>query len=603
MQCPSSAQHVMSLTEDEAQGESQAQAGAEAILNGPGSEQRSASLPNSFLDDAPGSQADASVYSSEDQGSYRENRFQGADSTWRAYTQDERALAASLDQERANDLSVHLYNAHALKARLRTAQAERATKSWQSKQRWLSAEDDGKVPWHPPRKWTAWPLPAARVPRKQEVFGAPPPVIEDVHGTFRKEEDWVLSADLHEELQALMLRKAKERFCKHTWTEPSDEPIVRPQRDGQDDDVSSGSDSVGSTVLETAPSKRAQGKSRAARVSDTPDEHYPPPEFTADDERSGTVLAPSIRHILSQFDDLLLGLHKSRLGHRQQQTRSRSRSRTSVSQAPSTSMEPSVPAMRTKGAVKSERLQPTVLAAVSAEDHRGRKSSTGTSRQGKPARRHHPGARDWSEVLGMASLVGWDPSVVQRATQRCADLFGESMDFRTLAETSVAQPAVREMSSMPGATPTQDQPADESEEVDERPQPSQTEVQSHYFCPYITCPRHTRAYNQPNRWREHLRKAHKLSLKEVYDLEASLGLRAEVMHGGSPTAVPRQTSADSNSPEVTDADGMTGGVHDDGFMQVIDLDLGRGRDLHVRRKRDYSSREGSKRRKLDTGRV
>jgi hypothetical protein len=48
----------------------------------------------------------------------RENRFTGPASTWRDYTADERGLIASLDQERAGDLGVHLYNAHALKSRL-----------------------------------------------------------------------------------------------------------------------------------------------------------------------------------------------------------------------------------------------------------------------------------------------------------------------------------------------------------------------------------------------------------------------------------------------------------------------------------------------------
>ncbi|KAL8635232.1 MAG: hypothetical protein Q9228_007255, partial [Teloschistes exilis] len=44
------------------------------------------------------------------------------------------------------------------------------------------------------------------------------------------------------------------------------------------------------------------------------------------------------------------------------------------------------------------------------------------------------GLRDWSDVLGVASMCGWDPAVVSRAAARCSDLFAEGMTFRTLLE-------------------------------------------------------------------------------------------------------------------------------------------------------------------------
>ena len=45
----------------------------------------------------------------------RPNRWKGPPSTWQSLTEQERGLAASLDQIRNADLSLHLYNAHALK--------------------------------------------------------------------------------------------------------------------------------------------------------------------------------------------------------------------------------------------------------------------------------------------------------------------------------------------------------------------------------------------------------------------------------------------------------------------------------------------------------
>lgn len=60
---------------------------------------------------------DGSAESSEDQEDTRPNRWKGAPSTWKKYTEEERGLAASLEQIRNADLSIHLYNAHALKLR------------------------------------------------------------------------------------------------------------------------------------------------------------------------------------------------------------------------------------------------------------------------------------------------------------------------------------------------------------------------------------------------------------------------------------------------------------------------------------------------------
>ena len=43
--------------------------------------------------------------------------------------------------------------------------------------------------------------------------------------------------------------------------------------------------------------------------------------------------------------------------------------------------------------------------------------------------------RDWSDVIGAASLAGFSPAVLARATERCVDLFGEGLVLHTLNET------------------------------------------------------------------------------------------------------------------------------------------------------------------------
>ncbi|KAL8977324.1 MAG: hypothetical protein Q9205_006847 [Flavoplaca limonia] len=44
------------------------------------------------------------------------------------------------------------------------------------------------------------------------------------------------------------------------------------------------------------------------------------------------------------------------------------------------------------------------------------------------------GLRDWSDVLGVASVSGLPPDVVARTAERCSNLFEESIVFRTLYE-------------------------------------------------------------------------------------------------------------------------------------------------------------------------
>ncbi|KAL8382508.1 hypothetical protein RB595_006336 [Gaeumannomyces hyphopodioides] len=49
--------------------------------------------------------------------------------------------------------------------------------------------------------------------------------------------------------------------------------------------------------------------------------------------------------------------------------------------------------------------------------------------------------RNWGDVVGAAALAGFPPSAVARATQRCANLFGQSMDMHTVVEVPVSAAA------------------------------------------------------------------------------------------------------------------------------------------------------------------
>ncbi|TLS29596.1 hypothetical protein PpBr36_00667 [Pyricularia pennisetigena] len=56
--------------------------------------------------------------------------------------------------------------------------------------------------------------------------------------------------------------------------------------------------------------------------------------------------------------------------------------------------------------------------------------------------------RNWSDVVGAASLAGFSPAVVARVTQRCANLFGQSMEMHTITEAPVAGRRKRKRTGM-----------------------------------------------------------------------------------------------------------------------------------------------------------
>ncbi|KAK4972798.1 hypothetical protein LTR42_006092 [Elasticomyces elasticus] len=454
----------------------------------------------------------------------RENRFQGPSSTWRDHAREERALAASLDQQRANDLGIHLYNTHALKARLRDPELAAASKPWQNKRSWMGRDEEGKVPWHPDSQWTAWPLPVHEVPRKDEVYGANPPVAED-DGAYRKLCPWRPSADLEDEVQALVLRKAKDHFQRRQWADHGEElemTEIESQQDSRGDLKASDSD---------ASEKKPVLLPRIATEK---------PAFIVDDEEAGDIAKPMVRHILSKLDDILTGLHKSR--------------------APASSSE------RGRSKVKRESSE-SDMHSEDGEDGESETSTRSRSRRASQQPRHELGQRDWSDVLGIASLAGWDQVVVDRAARRCASLFGESMDFRNMPETGVGQALDTVVEYRPNMEP--DVASDiEAGTESEKSSGAQPDAMKWVYCAYEDCPRHHEGWPilKAWRWREHLRRVHKLSKEQIANVEEG------IKHVSSPSASnsPKtDATEEGNIAETKDFEVMMGGVHVDGFLEPI----------------------------------
>lgn len=313
-----------------------------------------------------------------DDDSERENRFTGSSSNWRLFTQDERALAASLDQQQADDLSLHLYCAHALKARVRNAESEdHGRKSSHEKIR-KADNDGGSYPfWCPDVAWTAWPMKPEDLPKAGERFGVPSSGSESGHiTTYKKGEAGNSDVSLQEEIEALMIKKATAQFRK---------------------------DTIG----------------HLEKVEEI--------QCLIDDEKARDVLEPSVQMVRSQVDDLLWRLQskgRSRVGKRK-----RAQSGSTRSRSASGVRARSLSTIRRGTAISREFVEHGESDSTEGnESEEEGKLETGASYAGRSYERKPKHLKGWKEVLEAATLVGLDLAAVQRATSRCTALFGEEME-------------------------------------------------------------------------------------------------------------------------------------------------------------------------------
>ncbi|KAF4125069.1 RNA polymerase I specific transcription initiation factor [Geosmithia morbida] len=420
---------------------------------------------------------------SEDLHKNRPNRWRGAKSTWRALTEEERRLWWSMRRLGDQDLSIHLYNAFALKKQGKDpATAQDLT---------VQRENGENVVWAPPKSWTAWPLGDGRLP--EEDFVARQDDDGNDRFTFRKKEVKMPSSDLHDELDATILRMAKKRFLrrKKRW-DAKRQSIV----------------DAGDEYQEEEPRRRYRQQARWGSVPRTFE-----PTVLANDDYAHRLLAPSVRHTLTRLDSTLQILHYTRAtagndsesstgddtDHSQPTTpRRHKRPRISTAELQQQQQQQQQqPKMTRRGrprkaqiplegetreemelriARQNHRRLPPKQDALSFEEwlrqgderrargqeengvHNGDDdgSSDGSKRSNADEklpsastrstaafaavnRDRRLGLRDWSDVIGAASLAGFHPSVIARTAKRCATLFGETMTVRTLHEVPVSR--------------------------------------------------------------------------------------------------------------------------------------------------------------------
>lgn len=486
----------------------------------------------------------------------RPNRFFGPASTWKSWTEEERHVALSLDRVRAEDLGLHLVSAFTLK-RKRKPQSQKSKGKERARtesEHGESSQDELDRNSFLPKIWTAWPLPADQVPRADLL---PPTENEN---SYRAEVDPRPSATLEDCLVATASRLARQRWEAREW-EPLDDtrnqldvkplgPNLDPNDDEEifdtadeeqedpinDDDDSDQESSTDESYDPDHPTFSSQALDRLPRTDEsmsdipsgiklesqnrpgTPKEvDAPRPVPLADIDQAHRLFLPSARHILTKLDDLLLGLHTQRHAYASKPTgkpRGRSLSTGGLSSVSGSTNAVSRSPSRGRNPSRSSTRRGRKAAESNVSD-----VSTSKTQQQADRRTRTLGLRDWSDVMGLAALTGWDAEVVQRASERCAALFGENMLFRTFHEGSQKHTGdginqdskqgsyfTQHLALESDSSDHQSEDEDPHQDSDEAIKPS-TETDDR-CCPYETCPRHVMPFRKQYHLRRHLDNVH-----------------------------------------------------------------------------------------------
>jgi hypothetical protein len=142
------------------------------------------------------------------------------------------------------------------------------------------------------------------------------------------------------------------------------------------------------------------------------------------------------------------------------------------------------------------------------------------------------GLMDWSEVIALAAVKGWDERVLARTAQRCATLFGESMSLIPLSENLATKHISEPIQYIPSTIPAPDILSTRHPSIPKRPLFRTGTLR----CPHVGCWGHEKDFSMPYRVVEHCKRVHD------YD--------------------PRTNDSDNE-------DRAFGGVHIDGYLQPI----------------------------------
>ena len=396
-------------------------------------------------------------------GTERPNLFEGRSDSWRNYNADDIGAYDAMITNRSRDLGAHLYNAYALQRRMRNTVLK-------------DTDVNKRKPLELPKRWTAWPVRAAKVPRLDETFRN----YMNHAGTMHMPLDERPSANLEECISTAMLKTGKDKYRAREW----DYDDIKSDLDEKVDD----NDQM---VTEELEGKEYQGPMHSTVMR---------PIIQLDDDKSLRQLRPLARNVISQVDKLLYGLHCAMKGRKYEEGSGSEQSSdsddgddededfehgveheedeegidedgrdeegrdeedeeddeeqeegnqfTGKKRDRSRSLSRGRKRVRT-GSPHSRSPSRSVSTRASTEPDTEDESLSDTSRdsdqsydseeseEGNDYIKGRQRLRDWSEVLGLAAMMDIPSTAVMRASKRCADLFGEDMEFHTMAEGRV----------------------------------------------------------------------------------------------------------------------------------------------------------------------
>ena len=437
----------------------------------------------------------------------RPNRYHGPASTWRSWTKDDRDVAGSLDQERAQDLSIHLYNAHALRSLARKLQG---TSSGERRRGTSETDDDGDDIFGVPKVWTAWPLPLHQAPRNY-----PGSTTTDPRP----------SRELEECLIGITTEAARERWNSREW-QTEEKFKQQPLTEMPHQQIAAASDTLDDgEVPENAVSGShayAVDESSPENLDDISDDELygidptAKPIPLADDDKARRLLLPSTRHVISKLDHLLMALHRARQAYT-----------VPIPTSEDDTVATSDTDAERRGSSSSKRRRRCSRGqrklSVSTEDAEAPGHSSSSNRRkgvwkedsaSRGRKFKGLGLRDWSDVLGMAALTGWDEDIVARASKRCAELFGENMLFRQFREDEHGEKSYFTETLATGEEPldygeadlgrsAQAQGTDEDKDSD-----VERVVNSRYPCRVESCPRYKAPFHTAGNLKQHMTHNH-----------------------------------------------------------------------------------------------
>lgn len=582
----------------------------------------------------------------------RPNRWKGPSQTWRSITEEERLTHNALVRLGNQDLSLHLYNAWALKQRPPPEAADEGSSQEKvrlnfpipkpdrsrladSEAQDVDAETGQPVrdtPWAPPNNWTAWPLPTHLLPPDDFMKMGDD---EDEVFTFRRPDDQTTRSRLEEVVSAATLRFAKERLRRRGISESAhrgDESIVKTEPSASENE-SQPSESGDHSEDDERMDIDQESEGRQNRKQKAPVRTFKPVVAT-DDDVSYDIIRPSTLRIIEKFENSLTILHNAQMTSAQnlgdseesssgsedgqgehermptgdeadgvvKKKSNRGRPRKYVQREGESEKDFLI--RRGKALKGKYKFSPTEddeeeVASSPRKRRLGRERRRDTMTEEREHRMHKRPRRskpqDWKGVLGAAALAGFSPKVIARATQRCANMFGQPMQMHKIIETAASgvngvetttyQPGeetpssrsdteedvddldlhqTRSMSRQSSAAPSRQVSPPSNEDEDQEatsPKKSQKRTTSRgkgqHYCPYTDCERAHAGFDRPFNLKRHMK----------------------LVHG--------QDTVGAVEKKEAATEDMIGGVHRDGFLQPIQVQKGwRAEDTKKRARRN-----------------